>query len=354
MDKHYQLPARLYKKNGEERRVGIEIEMSGVELAMIACQINILYGGRIEELSPYEFKVRGTYLGSFKIELDYAYLKNAAREKYNAREQYYALQKAGIEAGDWRAFEAFDPDMDDFEQFTSDVLALVARNIVPFEVITPPLPIRQIYALDTLIQRLRDHGAKGTRHLLFYAFGVHLNPELPDLSVETLLRYFQAFLCLSDWLAEEEKVAFSRRVTPFINHFPGDYVRQVLAPNYHPTMTEFIDDYLLANPSRNRALDLLPLLAWIDEARVRKVLPEEKISRRPTLHYRLPNSDIDNPEWRLSLCWNNWVMVERLAAWPEKLLEMNAACCKHLAIFAVDSMPWRERVRQCIQDLSLR
>jgi hypothetical protein len=60
MQVHYEMPPKLHKANGEERRIGVEIEMSGVELSMIVCQANIAYGGRIEEISPYEFNLKGS------------------------------------------------------------------------------------------------------------------------------------------------------------------------------------------------------------------------------------------------------------------------------------------------------
>ncbi len=327
MEDVYYLPQQLLKPNGEERRVGIEIEMSGIELAMIACQVNILFGGRIEETSPYEFRVIDTDLGTFKIELDFKYLINYARERY-------------------QGVPPQDDMMTDMEHLASEALALVAKSIVPFELITPPIAISQLFRLEALTARLRDHGAKGTRQLMIYAFGVHLNPELPDTSVETLLAYLRAFLCLYEWLLEREDVAFARKVTPFIKGFPTDYIRKVLAPDYAPDLNRFIDDYLQFNPTRNRALDYLPILTWLDEARVRAVCPDEKIGKRPTLHYRLPNSDIDNRQWSLSHCWNDWLHVEALAGNDEKLREMSLAYLKYLEFFNFDITPWRDKVGQ--------
>jgi hypothetical protein len=56
----------------------VHYEMPGVELSVIACQINIAYGSRIEAISPYEFKLKDFELGEFKIKLDYIYLKKFA------------------------------------------------------------------------------------------------------------------------------------------------------------------------------------------------------------------------------------------------------------------------------------
>ena len=90
-------------------------------------------------------------------------------------------------------------------------------------------------------------------------------------------------------------------------------------------MAAFIDDYLAANPTRNRDLDLLPLLHYFDETRVRAVLPNEKINGRPTFHYRLPDARVSDPGWSIAPDWNRWVCVERLAADRERLDAVGAA-----------------------------
>lgn len=39
----------------------------------------------------------------------------------------------------------------------------------------------------------------------------------------------------------------------------------------------------------------------------------EKVTARPTYHYRLPNSRVDEIERKTFEAWNSWVLVERLA-----------------------------------------
>jgi len=86
-------------------------------------------------------------------------------------------------------------------------------------------------------------------------------------------------------------------------------------PDYQPDLDALIDDFLHFTPTRNRPLDMLPLFAWLDEDKVMQA-PVEKdlIKARPALHYRLPNCLIDEPDWSLSVPWNDWIEVERLAA----------------------------------------
>ncbi|KZY92162.1 hypothetical protein A3744_19670 [Oleiphilus sp. HI0073] len=58
---------------------------------------------------------------------------------------------------------------------------------------------------------------------------------------------------------------------------------------------------------------MLPLFAHIDEQRVREVVKDSRVKARPTLHYRLPNCEIDEPSWELWTVWQNWLQVESLA-----------------------------------------
>ncbi|WP_238578863.1 amidoligase family protein [Inquilinus limosus] len=91
------------------------------------------------------------------------------------------------------------------------------------------------------------------------------------------------------------------------------------APGYRPDRAGLIDDYLAANPTRDRGLDLLPLLLSLDPERVRARLPYEKIAPRPVFHYRLPQAHPGEPGWSIAQDWNCWVEVERLAADGDRL-----------------------------------
>ena len=86
-----------------------------------------------------------------------------------------------------------------------------------------------------------------------------------------------------------------------------------------------IDDYLAFNPTRNRDLDMLPLLLHLDGARVRAALPNEKINGRPAFHYRLPDARVSDPGWSVAPDWNRWVAVERLASDRERLESVGLA-----------------------------
>ena len=94
-------------------------------------------------------------------------------------------------------------------------------------------------------------------------------------------------------------------------------------------MDQLIDDYLTHNPTRNRALDMLPLFRHIDEQRVINVVDDDRIKARPTFHYRLPNCQIDEPDWGLIRAWRDWLQVEALAADATRLDAVMQAWRKH-------------------------
>ena len=67
---------------------------------------------------------------------------------------------------------------------------------------------------------------------------------------------------------------------------------------------------------------MLPLFAHLDEDRVRRQLDDPLIKSRPTYHYRLPDTNFNKSGWGAVEEWNRWVIVERLAANPERLARL--------------------------------
>lgn len=301
------MPPRRNSQGKQTRRMGVEIEFAGMDLQAIAQLTHNTFGGELDQVSDYETFVRGArlgdYQGDFGIELDFAYLKKLGRER--------------------------DAEVGDLENLAEGALALIAKQLVPCEVVSPPIPMDEVWRMDTLIQALRIAGAKGTRQAPLYAFGLHLNPELPDLKASTITAHLKAFLGLFDWLLARCEVDLSRRVTPYIDPFSKDYFKLVLDPDYAPDMDQLIDDYLQHNPTRNRALDMLPLFAHIDEQRVRAVVDDDRVQGRPTFHYRLPNSQIDEPDWGLIRPWRDWLQIEALANRPDDLNKLCQAWQEH-------------------------
>jgi len=281
---------------GQPRRVGVEIEMAGVDARQIGNAVCAEVGGTFEAESAFLGRVQSPEFGEFRIELDYDLLTSRDYLRY--------LEKLGI-----------DIDPGNLRDTVEDVMSRVAGLVVPHELVCPPLPFDQLPRLDRVRLALHQAGARGTAASPLYAFGLQFNIEIHDRDVNALLTMLRAFFLSYETLLELSEVDLSRRLSPFVHHYPEDYIAHVLAPDYAPDMTTFIDDFLRFTPTRNRPLDLLPLLAWIDEHRVMAAPVERNLIKpRPAWHYRLPNCLIDDPDWSLAKPWNDWVMVEELAA----------------------------------------
>jgi hypothetical protein len=204
------------------------------------------------------------------------------------------------------------------------VAKLFAVAGVPFEIVTPPMPVTDLAPLDELRRLLRQNEAAGTRVRPWYAFGMHINPEIPSDDPGQLRDYLRAFLLLYPWLKRRVNVDLARSFSPFINSFPEEYARLGLQPDYPADEGRLIDDYLAFNPTRNRPLDMLPVLCHLNEGRVMdRVEDKHLVKPRPAFHYRLPNCLVDEPDWTLAREWNTWVAVEQLANDRDRLEAMS-------------------------------
>lgn len=305
----FPLPARSRRADGDVRRVGVEIEFGGLQGQAIAEAIVAAVGGTARILSMAEWRIEDSEIGDLRLELDSRLVQQLARDA---------------------AEEAVPPWLADVGEWTSDIVERVASYVLPWEVVTGPVPMDELQGVDRIVAALRDAGALGTRQAPHYAFGVHLNPELPDLEGDTVFAYFKAFLCLKDWLRTRCRPDFTRVVSPYISDFDAGWVREVVSSDYAPELAEFIDEYMRANPTRNRSLDMLPLFLHLDEPRVRRVIDDPLVKGRPTLHYRLPNSEVDDVAFSLREIWTDWLEVERLAADADRLREIGDAYARWL------------------------
>ncbi len=302
--KPFRKPPHLKNADGEERRVGYEFEFTGVGLEKSANLVTELYNGAIEKLSTYEIEVRDSEFGSFKIELDTQLLRDKKYEEL--------LNKLGISIENLEGKDTLEDSMMD-----------LASTVVPFEIVTPPIPISNMHRLNELVGGLRQMKAKGTGSSILYAFGLHINPEVPDTSVDSILNHLRAFLLLDPWIRKDAEINISRRLTPFINEYEEDFLVHLFNPDYQPDLNSLIRDYFAFGNSRNRPLDLLPLFMYLDEKTTSTLIEEELTSARPTYHYRLPDCKLDEANWSLSDEWNYWVLVEKLADDREALKELS-------------------------------
>lgn len=321
----FTLPPKLNKDDGKPRLVGFELEFSGITLEETAAALKSSLDAQLEHETAAEQILSTDALGEFHVELDWEYLKRKAAE--------HGREEAG---GEW-----------------IERLGRAAALLVPVEVVCPPIPVSELGALESLVAALRKAGAVGTEESLLAAYGVHINTEIPRLEAATLFSYLRAFSLLQWWLVDAHQVDASRRVSPYVDGYPDAYLKRVLSRS-DPAMEEIFADYFEYNASRNRALDLLPMLAEIDAPRVRRAVDDPKIKARPAFHYRLPNCHIERADWSLAEPWNTWCVVERLA---DRKHDLDALAAKFLAadrpILGVSRKDWVGFMDQWLEDHAL-
>lgn len=300
------LPRRRTNPRGAPRRVGVELEMIGLELNEIAEIVAQHLGLAISTDGRYRRILRGDPAGDWAVELDFDFLRRLGER-----------ERAGEDL------------LEELRDSAEDLLKSLAELVVPMELVSPPLPMTRLGEINELIGLLREAGAKGSSESVGYAFSMQFNPEVPSEKPAVITAYLQAFLCLYEWLLMRADIDLTRRITSYVDPFPKDYVRKVVREDYAPDLGSLIDDYLAFNPTRNRPLDLLPLFLHLDEERVRAVTQDPLIKPRPALHYRLPDCQIHEPEWNLHVAWDDWLEVEALAADRKRL----ASCCRAYSAF---------------------
>lgn len=308
------LPPILHNATGEIRKVGFEIEFAELSLEETAKIIVDLFGGFIKKNNKFSIAVTETSIGDFSLQIDARLLTEKSYEKLWEKAKW---QPKNVTVGK----QTLDTNIE-------NTLDSLASKIIPYEISTPPIPLDTLSLVEKIRMALLQKEAKGTSSSVFYAFATHINPELPSCDTTTILNYLRAFLLLYPWIAEKAAVNFTRKLTTFISPFPDEYIDLVLAEQYNPGLNVFIDDYYKFNPDRNRPLDLYPVLAFLAKNKVEKLKGIGKVSARPTLHYRVPNSMIDDPAWTLAKEWNIWVQVEILAAHPENILKLSKKCSR--------------------------
>lgn len=305
---------------GDLRRVGVEIEFAGLDVPDAARLVGDLFGGDIEDAGANRRRVTGTGWGDFTVELDAQILQDGPDGK------------DAVAKPDGAALEA---------------LGKTVAGIVPVEIVAPPIPWPELGRLADLTDGLRAAGGRGTADNPLYGFGLHLNPEVAHEDADYILAMLRAYMVLSEGLREEIGVDPTRRLLPYIEDFPDVYVAQVLDPDYRPGQAALIADYIAANPTRNRALDMLPLFRHLDEEAVTSRLDDASLVKaRPTFHYRLPDCDLSDPDWSPVTEWNRWVEVEELAADGGRLA---AIAAEHRARLARPAPTrWLEKVRSWV------
>jgi hypothetical protein len=267
--------------------VGVEVEFTGLSARDATLALHKGLAGEIFEEDPHAYKLQASDIGDIWVELD---VRHAHPQRHGA-----ALT---LNAG----------------RTLSSVLGTLITPFAPREMILSPRPVSDLGDVDRAVAILRGAGAKGDGRILFDTLGLHFNVSTEPKNIANIRATTLAFARLDPHLRTliaEEGGQRQMRLAPA---FPKAYVQLLESRSPDQDPGDFIDDYLACNPTRDRALDLLPLLLHLDGPRVRRRLPYEKISPRPVFHWRLPVARVGRQDWSILPTWQAWLNVEDVAA----------------------------------------
>lgn len=287
---------------GMPRRYGLEIEYAGVTLPVSAKIVSNAISGTVHQDHKTHYTVTSDLFGDFAVELDVE-----------------LAQKISAKA---KAQHDVNPDQISLEGLADMVLPDILQAIAPTEIVSSPLTAGQLHVVQDIVNALRDAGALGTRSSIFYAFGYHVNPEIKSRTTADIRNTLCSFIILYDWIATQLDMDLTRRISGYAAPYPKDYANHILNPAYDPDESTLIDDYMRFNPTRNFALDALPLFKFLDPDRVQAANPDSLIKARPTWHFRMPNCSISDLGWSIYPAIELWCAVERLSENPSALQKL--------------------------------
>lgn len=296
---------------GAPRLTGVEIELGGLDEAACAAICARETGGRAVQVDEAIWRVEDGAIGTLKVYLDTA-LRDAEKS---------ALRDAALALG---------------------------REVIPVEIVTEPLDRDGLLRLDRLREALRRAGALGSGGGLLFGFGVHLNVEIAAETAAAVVPPLLAYALIEDWLRADNPIDPTRRVLPFTAPYPTRLVRRLIELGPDAALGPVIDAYAETGGSRNHGLDMLPVFAWLDHARIAPVLTPAT-SARPAFHFRLPDCRIDEPDWTLAREWRRWRTVERVAAAPAALRDLSEGWMDaHRGVTLIRG-PWAETAGEILR-----
>jgi len=300
---------------GAPRRVGVEVEMGGLPEGEVARICADALGGRAVQVDSHIWAVEQSAIGRVDVYLD-IFLRKAEQSR---------LRDLALDLG---------------------------REVVPVEIVTGPLDMDGLARLDALRAALREAGALGSGAGIVFGFGVHFNVEVASEADADTVRPLLAYALIEDWLRAAYPIDEARRLLPFTDPYPTDFVRALIGAGPGATIDDITGLYLGLTPSRNRGLDMLPLLAHFDKPRVAAVIAD-KTSARPTFHFRLPDCRIDEADWSLAREWRHWVTVETVARDTALLHRLSDAWTDDHGLVTLSRQSWAARAGRILQSAGL-
>ena len=297
------------------RLVGVEIEFGGLIESDAADLCARFLQGRAVQPDSHIWRVEQSEIGSLDIYLD-VFLRKAQQSR---------LRDQALDLG---------------------------REVIPVEIVSEPLDIHGLAWVDALREPLRKVGALGSGAGWFFGFGVHLNIEIASECDADIVRPLLAYALIEDWLRADNPIDDARRLLPFTDPYPTDFVRALIKAGPEATRDHVTSLYLELTPSRNRGLDMLPIFAHFEPDRVASAI-SDKTSARPTFHFRLPDCRIDDASWSLAEEWNCWRLVERVAEDSALLDRLSRAWDDDHGILTLSRQSWAARSGRILQSAGL-
>lgn len=257
------------------RRIGLELEFAGLTEARAAQVFAEAVGGTANQSEARNWICDSAQFGACEVYLD----------------------------------TRFDDRLAALGQTAVDLM----REVVPVELVTEPFDLAYLPLFNHGVAALRQAGAIGSRDGVLLGFGLHLNIEIAEESVDHLWRVVTAYALLEEHIRADDPIDVSRRILPFVQPYPDALVDD-LAKECPETLRALIELYLTHAPTRDHGLDMLPIFKGIDADRVEaKVHGLTAVKPRPAYHFRLPDCRIDEDGWGVMAAWDQWSMVEALA-----------------------------------------
>jgi hypothetical protein len=297
---------------GRPRKIGVEIELGGLEEPEVARLCTRELGGTAEQIDSHIWAVRGSAIGDLEVYLD-TFLRSVTQSK---------LRDLALDLG---------------------------REVVPVEIVSEPLEIEGLRRLDGLRDRLRQAGALGSRAGWVFGFGVHFNVQIASDREADIVKPLLAYALIEDWMREADPIDDSRRLLPFTDPYPTEFVRDLIALQPDAPVSEVMEAYLRHNPTRNRGLDMLPIFADLAPDRITAAV-SGKLSARPAFHFRLPDCLIDDPRWSLVDEWQRWLTVERVAQDAGLLARLCRAWEEDHGVVTILRQSWAHRCGELLKE----
>lgn len=302
----FSLPPDATGEGVADRLVGVELEFAGLTPLEAASTLSTALGGRVRQSGPMGAQVLGAPVGPIEVELDMALAHQLRREG------------------------EYDSDEANLEDWLAEQMVALAGLLAPVEMVASPLPVSRLPELKRGFDALREQGAQGTGDAALYAFGMHLNVEEPTDDASRVWRILSAYALSEDWALLAERPDWSRRLSPFITRYPTSFRIAIAEAPEIENWDSFAELYVAHNPTRNRALDMLPILGFHARTRTEALLQGGVSAPRPAFHYRLPDSRINEADWSPASSWEIWRLIERAAAEDDRLSDLRTAMRRRL------------------------